>query len=107
LQAQGTLRFYNCGKRLKFCQALLQLHFQPEADQQADQRKEAHENKQRKLQYRSAAAVRGKSPACTPAEAVTDGAIRIHLIGVDTLRSRDVLPLARIVKTVDNLSKRI
>jgi len=32
-------------------------------------------------------------PAGTPAAAVTDGAIRIHLIGVDTLRSRDVLPL--------------
>jgi hypothetical protein len=29
----------------------------------------------------------------SPAEAMTDGAIRIHPIGVDTLRSRDVLAL--------------
>jgi hypothetical protein len=39
-------------------------------------------------------AVRGKSPSCPPAEAVTDGAIRIHSIGVDTLLRRDVLALA-------------
>ena len=41
-----------------------------------------------------AVAVHGKSPSCPSAEAVTDGAIRIHPIGVDTLRSRDVLALA-------------
>jgi len=29
----------------------------------------------------------------SPVEAVTDGAIRIHPIGVDTLRSRDVIAL--------------
>ena len=30
----------------------------------------------------------------SPAEVVTDDAIRIHTIGVDTLRSRDALALA-------------
>jgi hypothetical protein len=41
---------------------------------------------------------------------VTDGAIRIHPIGVDTLRSRDVLALApgaSVVRTDELLSKRI
>jgi hypothetical protein len=40
-----------------------------------------------------AVVVRSKSPSCPLAEAVTEGAIRIHPIGVDTLRNRDVLAL--------------
>lgn len=43
---------------------------------------------------RSPAVVAGcKSPSCPSAEVVTDDALRIYAIGVDTLRSRDVLAL--------------
>ena len=146
----------NADNASSFSQTLLQLRRWPQTDQQANQRKEAHEQEQRSCgnaplqmvcskdialalitekmfisQVRSllmcqafsqscrkagsknlgsipisipkrnvqgacghhAVVVRSKSPSCPLAEAVADGAFRIHPIGVDTLRNRDVLAL--------------